>query len=224
MAGDVGVGLGHDTRPAHPDARLESIVAVSVAVVDTVPAFRHGLEAALGEAGFAVARPTDIDAWADSSRAVVVVLRTAADRQIVRRLTRAAPELVCSVVVQDETPAAFADAIRLGASACVSWTSDVEDIIDSLANALRGRSLLTVETLRWMAARLPESTQADLLPPEDVGRLRALASGDTIGAIAERAGYSERTMYRLLQDLYGRLRVNNRREAIALAYEWGVLP
>lgn len=41
--------------------------------------------------------------------------------------------------------------------------------------------------------------------------------------MAERTGYSERALYRLLHGLYGRMRVSNRTEAIVLATRYGLL-
>jgi DNA-binding CsgD family transcriptional regulator len=45
----------------------------------------------------------------------------------------------------------------------------------------------------------------------------------TVRQLADRAGYSERMMFRLLRDLYDRLRVKGRTEALMLARERGWL-
>jgi DNA-binding NarL/FixJ family response regulator len=53
----------------------------------------------------------------------------------------------------------------------------------------------------------------------EIGWLRDLANGVSVGRIAEGAGYSERMMFRLLRDLYARLGARNRTEALMLARE-----
>jgi hypothetical protein len=51
--------------------------------------------------------------------------------------------------------------------------------------------------------------------------LRDLAQGRTVAQVADRSGYSERMMFRLLRDLYTELGVTNRTEAMLLARERG---
>jgi DNA-binding NarL/FixJ family response regulator len=61
------------------------------------------------------------------------------------------------------------------------------------------------------------------ITPEEVEWLRFLAEGATVHELAEKVGYSERALYRVLHGLYGRLRVANRTEAILQAQRWGLL-
>lgn len=53
--------------------------------------------------------------------------------------------------------------------------------------------------------------------------LRHLKTGMTIAKLAEIVGYSERSLYRLLHDMYGRMQVSNRTEAIAKAARLGII-
>jgi DNA-binding CsgD family transcriptional regulator len=53
--------------------------------------------------------------------------------------------------------------------------------------------------------------------------LRTLAAGSTVARLAEGVGYSERAMFRLLRDLYQRLGVKSRTEALMLAQQQGWL-
>jgi DNA-binding NarL/FixJ family response regulator len=59
--------------------------------------------------------------------------------------------------------------------------------------------------------------------PEEIDWLRLLADGATIHELADKVGYSERALYRILHGLYGRMRVSNRTEAILQAKRWGLL-
>lgn len=197
----------------------------AVTIIDSVPISRVGLEHALAAAGFEI-RHADGDPTkaADAADAVVISVRSATELRTVRTLATADPSRPCVALVEDSTPNTVATALRVGASACLSWTAPVQDIVESVRECLAGRTVLSTETVRWMAARLPSSQHVDVLPPEDVERLRLLSTGMTVATLADRAGYSERTMYRLLQDLYARMRVDNRRAAVSLAHEWGLLP
>jgi len=53
--------------------------------------------------------------------------------------------------------------------------------------------------------------------------LSILANGGSVHDLAERVGYSERALYRLLHALYGRLGVSSRTEAILQASRRGLL-
>jgi DNA-binding CsgD family transcriptional regulator len=55
----------------------------------------------------------------------------------------------------------------------------------------------------------------------DVEWLRALSQGITVSQLAETMGYSERAMYRLLRDLYQRMDVKTRTEAVLKASQSG---
>jgi DNA-binding CsgD family transcriptional regulator len=57
----------------------------------------------------------------------------------------------------------------------------------------------------------------------DLERLRLLARGVHVSEMARRQGYSERAMFRLLGELFRRMRVRNRHEAVVLAARWGLL-
>ncbi len=55
------------------------------------------------------------------------------------------------------------------------------------------------------------------LTDQEISWLRAIVEGDRVIDIAEASGYSERALYRALSDLWDRLGVENRHEALAMA-------
>ena len=61
------------------------------------------------------------------------------------------------------------------------------------------------------------------LSERDRDWLRRLARGDTVAELAQSADYSTREMFRLLANLYGRMGVRRRTEALITAAHWGVL-
>lgn len=217
---------GGSVRPgvaAEPTGRTERAGHI-VTIVDAVPLSRAGLEHALRSSGFRVRHAEAIPADRSDVSAFVVMVRGRVDLERVRDVAAADPGRPCVALVDDHTPAAVANVLRFGAAACVSWTAEVRDIVDVIDQSIAGRTVMSTEIIRWMATRLPSGQHADVLPPEDVERLRLLSTGMTVATLADRVGYSERTMYRMLQDLYSRMRVDNRRAAVSLAHEWGCSP
>jgi DNA-binding NarL/FixJ family response regulator len=62
-----------------------------------------------------------------------------------------------------------------------------------------------------------------VLADHEISWLRELAGGLTVAQLAERSGYSERAMFRLLRRVYVRMQVRNRTEALLRAREQGLL-
>jgi DNA-binding NarL/FixJ family response regulator len=92
-----------------------------------------------------------------------------------------------------------------------------------LVAAISGRSVLPVEVVRALTAT-GDVQRPDRIPPEtEISWIRQLTQGLTVARLAERAGYSERMMFRLLRDLYQRWGVANRTEAIIHARDNGWL-
>ncbi|MDQ3641282.1 MAG: hypothetical protein M3450_07420 [Actinomycetota bacterium] len=58
---------------------------------------------------------------------------------------------------------------------------------------------------------------------EEVGWLQTLARGATVARLAGEVGYSEREMFRILSNLYQRMGVVSRTEALVQAAQWGLL-
>jgi DNA-binding NarL/FixJ family response regulator len=84
---------------------------------------------------------------------------------------------------------------------------------------MQDRVLLPTGVLR--ALLKPAVDTAATLSEREIGWLRRLREGFTVARLAKHAGYSERMMFRLLADLYAKLRVANRTDAIVYAREQG---
>ena len=92
---------------------------------------------------------------------------------------------------------------------------------------------LTVEATVGGQAVMPAAVAAVLAEPQAVSArgpsvdqlswLRQLANGATVVQLADRAGYSERAMFRLLRSLYRQMGVRTRLQAIMRAQEAGWL-
>ena len=84
--------------------------------------------------------------------------------------------------------------------------------------------MLPIEVVRVLASpEEPASTASETPSPREISWLQTLASGLTVAQLADRAGYSERAMYRLLHGLYAKLNAKTRTEALLRARERGWL-
>jgi DNA-binding NarL/FixJ family response regulator len=201
-------------------------VSLPVVVADSAPAYRRGLSLALERAGFApVEEPEDPLAWSAGGgcRAVLLTVRSASDWEPARCLAASNPDLVLVVLLVDPTSDRHAEALRLGARGVTAWDATPEVIVEVLATAVRGYTLLPSNIARAMARGQPPFLDPEWVTAEELDWLRLLAGGATIQQLANKVGYSERALYRILHGLYGRMRVSNRTEAILQARRWGLL-
>ena len=90
-------------------------------------------------------------------------------------------------------------------------------------DAVRGVSALPIGVVAALAAPHERSDHVQEPSESELAWLRELASGATLAQLAEHSGYSERAMFRLLRELYGRLEVKNRTEALMLSQRRGWL-
>jgi DNA-binding NarL/FixJ family response regulator len=202
-------------------------MSVRIAVSDPLPAFRHGLVATLGEAGFQPDLPEDLLAWVrqEQRRVILFTLHAPERWALLAELCRTDPELLVVALLIDTSVRTYAEAIASGAIAAVPRDAPPEVVRRVFEAALEGKSLLPVDVIRALASPLgigkPEQQSAP--SAREIEWLRALASGTTVGQLADQAGYSERAMFRLLRELYLRIGATKRTEALMRAKEEGWL-
>ena len=196
-----------------------------VALTDPLPAFRLGAAVALLELGVFQFEAEHVGTWpgAITDRIVIHTLLAADDWT---RLTRLAtlPGTVVVALLPELTEELVVRGLSSGAVAVVQRDISPGELRDLVLNLLAGRTVVSIGALR----RTPITTSPPAFPgydgaPSEVDWLRMLANGSTVKQVADRAGYSERMMFRLLRDLYGRLGVRGRVEAILLARKRGWL-
>jgi DNA-binding NarL/FixJ family response regulator len=213
---------------------VDLAVSARIAISDPLPVFRRGIMAALGDIGLSSESPDDLLAWIrqEQRHVVILTLESGDDWMLLAELRRARPDLVVVAVLTDVQAHSYVRAILAGAATAVPRDAPPETIKQVLQAAVAGTSMLPVEVVQVLAA----SRQADRnsagfdreqhlsdLSAEEVQWLRELAVGTTVARLAEHAGYSERAMFRLLRDLYSRMQVKSRTEALLRARERGWL-
>ena len=134
------------------------------------------------------------------------------------------PHIPLVAVIPDLDLASFARAVRAGASGVVDDADSLDSLREVISSTLQDRVSAPVHIVRAMAQRIPPPLEIGATLDEDeIGWLRGLAAGETVGGLSERIGYSERETYRMLCDLYRCLGVTNRTEAIIWATRHGLL-
>ncbi len=117
----------------------------------------------------------------------------------------------------------YTRSLSLGANGVVYVDTSSTITADVIVAASQGEVLLpsqAAQAIARLAHRERPSTELDAV---DLVLLRALSDGTTVAEIANRLHYSERTVRRYLQNLYLRLGVRNRAEAIAVGGKTGLL-
>lgn len=195
-----------------------------LAVIDRFPAYRHGLCMALSDAGFDVRPTADLLEWASSNdgRVAVFSVRSNSDINDLRLATTRHSDLRVVAIEEQPDRASMRLVFEAGACACLPALSSIQEIVEVVRIAATGRSVLPTDLL-WDLINSQVTPDVCPVSPEETDWLRALARGTTIAKLAERACYSEREMYRRLHDIYLRLGVSSRTEAVVLMSRWGLL-
>lgn len=196
-----------------------------VVVSDPASAYRRGLASTFVSGGYVVREVDDVRVHADLAGvdAVLVTIRSACDWQVLRDVPTVNPGVKLVALLVDPTPDRHAEALRCGAHGAVAWEAAPETILAVVNAALDDRTLLPTSVARAISVSGPALYDKEWVTDDEVGWLKLLAGGATVQQVAERAGYSERALYRMLHGLYGRMRVSNRTEAILQASRWGLL-
>jgi DNA-binding NarL/FixJ family response regulator len=200
-------------------------MSMQIAVSDPLPIFGRGLLAAIGRADHDLVAREHLLAWArqERRRVVFLTLDSSEDWALLAELQETQTDLLVVAVLVEATIQASVRAILTGAVAVVPRDASPESLRQVFEAVVEGRSLLPVDVVRALvtARALPEDGEAP--SARDIEWLRQLAGGRTVSQLADRSGYSERAMYRQLKEVYDRIGVGNRTQALLRAYERGWL-
>jgi len=113
-------------------------------------------------------------------------------------------------------------ALGAGIRMVAARKSPPEEIVDVALRSFNGVAVLPLDVFQSIARRArPDSAVA--VDEDQMRWLQLLADGRTTQELAAETGYSERAMFRMLHDLYGRLGVTNRQQALIFASRHGLL-
>jgi DNA-binding NarL/FixJ family response regulator len=199
-------------------------MVVRVAVSDPLPAFRRGVMAILGDAGFDSEAPHDLIAWIqrEERKVILLTLRSPDDWALLTAIRRTRADVTVVAVLDEANDASYVRALMAGAVAAVPRDAAPHALRETFEAALQDRSLLPIKVVRALTAAEQTADQtAGAITAREIDWLQQLAHGVTVADLADRAGYSERMMFRLLRNLYNKLQVSNRTEALMLARDRG---
>lgn len=201
-------------------------MAQRIAIVGGKPTWQRGMSATVTDLDYVTVTFPELGAWRPGrgGRAVIVFIADDKALDTVVDFVSEYPHIPVVAVIPELDLASFAKAVRAGASGAVDDADSHEVVGEALSAAIQDRVSAPIHLIRAMAQRVPPPPEMSAsVDDSETAWLRALAGGETVAALAERIGYSERETYRMLGDLYQRLGVTNRTEAIIWATRHGVL-
>ncbi len=176
----------------------------------------------LSVVGHQTETPSDLVRWARRRTSALVLMTLTGDSEwrLLARLREAGVTVPIMVLIDAGSVEQGVRAVRIGARSVLP-RSIAGDALQWTATAtMDGHSVLPAEVVARLATGVPpEIVQA--VPPDRIGWLQQLASGATVAQLADRVGYSERAMFRLLNALYRDIGARNRIEALMLARDKG---
>lgn len=196
---------------------------VTTLIVSRVPAYRQGLATGLQEAGFDVhqaespALPGELH-W----DACLLRITKEFDLPELTQLRELQPGAPVIALISGATATDHRLALQVGVDGVIPYDASVIEIVNALSMAFRGKAVLPVDVARALAEPVTAIPNGLRLGADELTWLRSLSQGSSVTSIARVSGYSERQMYRLIQQTYRKIGVKNRSQAIALATRWGL--
>lgn len=195
-----------------------------VGVCDPVPMFRNGLRSVLREAEFIVDEPVDPLLWAECNYAssLVLALQDEEHWDLLDSLGRIPTDVAVIALLPEADATSYREALRLGAISALPRHSSPDELLHVVLAAAEKRAVLPIDVVKALAAGVQSSTSLNI-DDEQMQWLRELAKGVKVDDLAWRSGYSRRTMFRRLHNVYRELGVTRREEALLEATRRGLL-
>lgn len=206
---------------------------IRVLIVDDHPMVRQGLRALLGLADdlTLVGEAGEVDGAAELARRLQpdvilldLVLPGARGASAVSALRDAAPSARILVLTSFGEPERAALAVRAGAVGYLLKTVSPEDLLASLRQVAKGRSVLDPQAMAVANGsrghRLPTGEH---LTPREEGVLRLISEGLSNSEIAARLGIAEKTVKVHVGRIYAKLGAQGRAQAVVLAARAGIV-
>jgi DNA-binding NarL/FixJ family response regulator len=194
------------------------MLTIPIVVNVDVPAYRDGLVATFGAAGFPTEEPDHLETWAaqEGLRGLLTSVTDAEDHEALARLRTLGDNLVILALLPEPTCQGYREALRYGASVAVAWDSSVEAILQAFHAALSGQCMLPLAVSQALLGGRPDSGTTVF----EERWLRMIAAGCSTDDVANDAGYPERDMLRILHDLYERLGLSTQTDVVLTVGHW----
>ncbi len=196
-------------------------MTIRLTVVHPSRSFVRGLESRVDSERFVFVSPDELG---DGPGGVfLLAVFNDADWERLASLV-ARPLLTAVALIADLDVATYARALSVGVSGVAHVDADPETILVVATAALAGEIVLPAEAARAMARQVVGKQQAAArLDPSELEMLQKLSEGSTVVELAESGFLAERTVRRKLQNVYLKMGVGGRAEALKRAAQLGLL-
>ncbi len=148
--------------------------------------------------------------------------------RVLRRLKEQLPDLRAVVLTNYDDEQSLLEAFRTGAYGYLLKNVSREELLRALRSAHRGERMLSeelVDTVLRQYAELSQRQAAEVLglSGKEIELLGLVAQGATNRQIAEQLFWSETTVKRKLSDIFRKLGVRDRAQAVAIAARHNLL-
>lgn len=147
--------------------------------------------------------------------------------KVLREKNNSVPVIILTTYNEDEL---MINGLALGARGYLLKDTNRENLFRNIESAIRGETLLSAEIMeRVISAReqqkvsAPIHKEVSLLSDKEAQILQSVAQGFKSKEIAFDLGISERTVKAHLTNVYNKLGVDSRSQAVAAALERGIL-
>lgn len=210
---------------------------IRVVIVDDHPVVRHGLRGMLAEteAVEVVGEASNVEEALEVIAAVrpdVVLLDIRMPGTdglwLLKRLAEREPASKVIILTNYAEEQFLLEAFRCGAYGYFLKNVSCEDLVKGLQTVHRGNRMLSPELIDLVLRQFAELGRQQTverfgLSKTDLRLLRLLADGATNREIAERMYWSETTVKRKLSEVFQKLGVSNRAQAVAVAMRHGLV-
>jgi len=144
--------------------------------------------------------------------------------EAIRRIKAHHPEVEIVILTTYNDDAYIVEGMRAGARGYLLKDVDREVLFQTIRAAARGESLLPSAVTDKLVAHLSEPSTGEALSEREQEVLTLVAQGATNRRIAAELGITERTVKAHVTNIFNKLGVNSRAQAVAVALRRGLLP
>jgi DNA-binding NarL/FixJ family response regulator len=201
------------------------VTANSVVVFDSIPVYRWGVSQALAAAGFDVDEAIDVIALRGQLDvdAIVLTIRGPADYAVVRNCVQTTGVPIIALVASHSC-GDFVAALHAGAHSTGALDTSIPAVCEIVATTIQGFGCAPPRVIAPMASSFMAHALDMTLSEHDLHVLQCISEGCTVAKLAKQEGFSERTMYRRLRELYARIGASTRTDAIHILRSGGYIP
>ena len=139
-----------------------------------------------------------------------------------KAIKEASAETKVLVLTMFTDPATVTEAVRAGADGYLSKGSSSEAVQSAITDVMEGRSVLDPNVTRGVFGHLGDK-DPNALSDREMGILQEISQGQSTREVAEKVFLSEETVKTYLKQIFRKLGVRDRTEAVAEAFRRGLV-